>query len=79
MKNKLRKIAFMIFLATFTVISNSAISQPPPPPGQGSNDSNQTGSGGGAPIGSGWAILIVLATAYGGRKIYKSRKISIES
>lgn len=45
---------------------------PPPPSGHGT--STDQVAGGGAPIGSGLFILLGLAGAYGGIKIYQTRK-----
>lgn len=42
----------------------TGIAQPPPPPGHGEEDDQS------APIGSGMIILLVLAGAYGAKKVY---------
>lgn len=62
-------IKSLIFCGLF-ILSLGALAQaPPPPPGEGHG---QTGNqeGGGAPIGSGIAILLSLGAAYGGKKMY---------
>ncbi len=41
---------------------------PPPPPGDHGSGSNQ--NGGNAPIGSGLFILMGMAAAYGGKKLF---------
>jgi hypothetical protein len=43
---------------------------PPPPPGDHGSTQNQP-PGGGAPVGSGLAILLALGAAYGGKKMYE--------
>lgn len=47
--------------------------QAPPPPSDYGQGGNQP-SGGGAPIGGGVAILLTMAAAYGGKKIYTAYK-----
>ncbi len=51
---------------------------PPPPPGGSGGAGGGTGGTGqqrnGAPIGSGMLLLIGLGAAYGGKKVYDSRK-----
>jgi len=54
----------MLFFAT-PLFADS----PPPPPSHGQTG-NVTPPGGGAPIGGGLFMLIGLAAAYGGKKIY---------
>jgi hypothetical protein len=46
---------------------------PPPPPGGHGSTQNQP-PGGGAPVGSGLAILLSLGAAYGGKKVYETRR-----
>lgn len=65
--NKLKIISAILILFLFT--SNSMFSQnPPPPPPEHGQAGNQ--NGGNAPIGSGLAILMGLATAYGLQKLH---------
>lgn len=64
----------ILIIAFFLSISASGIAQPPPPPG----GSNTQGNKQGAPIGGGLFILLGLAAAYGGRKIYNLRKEHLE-
>jgi hypothetical protein len=63
-------------LGFLLVLSVSIFAQgtPPPPPGQGHGTGNDAPMGGGAPIGSGMAILISLGALYGGTKIYQWHK-----
>lgn len=63
MKRKIQMTLFFIFL-TFTVMAD-----PPDPDGPGSGDGGAL-PGGGAPIGSGTFIIISMAAAYTGRKLY---------
>ena len=71
MKNLKRIITTAIFIFAINALSVQASSPPPPPPGH-----NTTGNvpGGGAPIGSGVAILLALGAAYGGKKVYDFQK-----
>ncbi len=64
----------ILIIIFFLSISVSGIAQPPPPPPGGSNTQGNKLDGGGAPIGGGLFILLGLAAAYGGRKIYNLRK-----
>lgn len=63
-------------------LSQITYSQPPPPPGGASGGGSGTGGGSsdrtGAPIGGGLFILLGLATAYGGKKLYDIRKEKLE-
>ena len=59
------------------VMAQQAQTVPPPPDTHGATD-NQAPSGGGAPIGGGLFILLGLGAAYGGKKLYDSRKESLE-
>jgi|FLOH01.1.fsa_nt_gi hypothetical protein len=72
--NSLNILTIVFFLS----ISVSGISQPPPPPPTGSNTQGNKLNGGGAPIGGGLFILLGLAAAYGGRKLYNTRKEKLE-
>ena len=47
---------------------------PPPPPGGGHGQGGNQNPGGGAPIGSGIAILLSLGAAWGGKKVYTAFK-----
>lgn len=70
MKKRLIKFALlsMFFVAGQNLLVHS---QPPPPPGEGvHNQQGDIPEGGTAPIGSGVVLLIGLAAAYGGKKIY---------
>ena len=69
---KLMLIAGITF-ATFAVNAQSPPPPPPPAGGHGQN-TNQPNNGGGAPIGSGLAILLALGAGYGGKKLYDARK-----
>ena len=68
----------ILIIIFFLSISVSGIAQPPPPPPGGSNTQGNKLDGGGAPIGGGLFILLGLAAAYGGRKIYNLRKEHLE-
>ena len=85
MKNNIKLIVrnfLIILLMTFAL--NGLTQGPPPPPGGADGGGSGTGgadnsrTGGGAPIGGGLFILLGLATAYGGRKLYQMRKENLE-
>ncbi len=46
---------------------------PPPPPSTHGEDTNQI-PGGGAPLGSGLAILLSLGAVYSGKKVFDARR-----
>ncbi len=73
-----KTLIILIFLIGFSFTGLRLMSQnPPPPPADGhGNNNNQTG--GGAPLGSGLAILLVLGSAYGGYKIYRAKKTNLD-
>ncbi|MDA3943816.1 MAG: hypothetical protein PF694_09805 [Bacteroidetes bacterium] len=75
-----RNIKQILILAIIIFASTQLIAQgPPPPPGDPSAGGEIVG--GGAPIGSGIALLLGLGAAYGGRKVYqywKSQKEELE-
>ena len=65
----------IIILAFLTIGSLTILAQgpPPTPPSSANNGSNlngPVGGTGGAPIGNGTFILLNLAAAYAGRKVY---------
>jgi hypothetical protein len=69
----------ILFIVSISISSNQLLAQgPPDPPDDPTGDGPV---GGGAPIGSGIAILLTLGAAYGGRKVYqywKSQKEELE-
>jgi hypothetical protein len=68
----MKKIFLILLTLTLAFSSNHLLADggPPPPPGDPSTGDGPVG-GGGAPIGSGIAILLTLGAAYGGRKVYQ--------
>ena len=77
MKNiaKITKTILILTLFVCWVPLSNAQGPPPPPGGQhGQSDNQPAGPGGGAPIGSGIAILLSLGAAWGGRKVYQAYK-----
>jgi len=62
----------IILLTVFIAISSFALlAQAPPPPPTDANEGGQGPvGGGGAPIGSGIALLISLAAGYGAKKVF---------
>jgi hypothetical protein len=66
MIHSIKKAALFVLLAfSFTL---RGIAQPPPPPDHGQQGDQP------APIGNGFVILLVLAGAYGTKRIYDARK-----
>lgn len=74
MKKNIKKLMLMtgFVLVGFTMLAQPPAGPPPPPSGGHGQTGNQPG--GGAPLGSGLAILLSLGAAYGGKKIYDMRK-----
>lgn len=72
MKKQILRI--LTFIICMTIITSITHAQPPRPPSGHGHDNNQPSqNGGGAPIGSGLAILLLLGTAYGGVKLWNQR------
>ena len=68
MKKNFKIMIIAILLVTAPLLM---LAQAPPHPNGGSAPTAGNGPvGGGAPIGSGTLILLALAAAYGGRKVY---------
>jgi hypothetical protein len=79
-KNKKMKkiLIILILLIGFSFTGLELMSQnPPEPPGEGHGNNNNL-PGGGAPLGSGLAILLVLGSAYGGYKIYRAKRTNLD-
>ncbi len=74
----MKKVIFIFgFMLSMLVMTATTFAQTAPdPPSDHGLTSNQ--SGGGAPIGGGLFILLGLGAAYGGKKLYDSRKESLE-
>ena len=75
MKNLKKTLVITILcisLGLFTVTSFAQGPGAPPPPDHG--DIGNQKQGGGAPIGSGLAILLALGAGYGAKKYYDIRK-----
>ena len=72
MMKDIRKSIIIVSLIISTLFINSPIqAQPDPPGGHG-----QSGDapGGGAPIGSGIALLMLMSAAYVGKKVYDKKE-----
>ncbi len=70
----MKKFIATIAIALFAITINA---QAPPEPNNGSGaptPGNNNPVGGGAPIGSGIAVLLSLGAAYGGKKVWEYRK-----
>lgn len=78
MKKYIHILLTIIFLIMILLHSQSLYSQSPPDPPGDHGSGNDEESGGGAPIGSGLFILLGFGAAYGGRKLYKMNKDSLE-
>ncbi len=69
----MKKIIILLAFLTLGSLTLSAQAPPPTPPATAnSSGSNGTvgGTNGGTPIGNGTFILLALAAAYAGRKVY---------
>lgn len=64
-------ITFLLMFTGLILAQGPPPSDPPPPPGSAGGGDQNT-QGGGAPIGSGTIILMGLAAAYGGKKVYSA-------
>lgn len=73
MKSIKKIFAFVILIMFFVPITHLMAQGPPPPPG-GSGGGVDKPVGGGASIGGGCLILLGVAMAYGGIKLYKFSK-----
>ena len=76
MKKRFRILTTIVILFFASAI-NQVYAQPHPNE-QANGNTNGGAPIAGAPIGSGVAILITLAAAYGGRKVYDARKIKAD-
>jgi hypothetical protein len=67
----MKKIYSIALITGFLLLSLGAISQPPPPPNNPKDAApGNAPVGTTAPVGSGTLLLIGLAAAYAGRKMY---------
>ena len=74
----IKKIFVLAVILLFFVPLTQVMAQPgTPPEGVGSGD--EPIGGGGAPIGGGSLILMGLAVAYGGKKVFDIRKCKEET
>jgi hypothetical protein len=75
----MKKLYVMFIVVLLMTMSQGVIAQPPPPPLNPSGGSNDPVGSSGAPVGDGVYILITLAAAYAGRKMYFLRTPSEEN
>jgi hypothetical protein len=68
----MKKILILITIIALGAATLNAQGPPPVPPSSANNGGTNgvVGGTGGAPIGNGTFILLALAAAYGGRKVY---------
>ena len=75
MKRNFRIILIAAFLTTSPLLM---LAQSPPHPNGGNAPGGGNGPvGGGAPIGSGVVVMLAMAAAYGAKKLYQVRSISV--
>ncbi len=75
MKKMFKMFKIMVFALSFLAIAQISLAQgpPPPPSGDGAKGSSSNHAPGGtssSPIGNGTFVLLTLAAAYAGRKVY---------
>ncbi len=73
----MKKIKYIV-LFSFLLFASLSFAQMDGPGNPGGDPVGSDPLGGGAPIGSGTLILIGLAAAYGGKKLYDNRKEELE-
>ena len=68
----MKKLLILIIMLTIAAATLNAQGPPPVPPSSANNGGTNgfVGGTGGAPIGNGTFILLTLAVAYAGRKVY---------
>ncbi len=64
-------IQILLITFAFGLFTLTGFSQDPPPPPSGGHGEPGNQPGGSSPIGSGMVILLGLAAAYGGKKMYE--------
>ncbi|MEI6748538.1 MAG: hypothetical protein ACOYMF_07805 [Bacteroidales bacterium] len=75
MKRNFRILLISAFLVTAPLLM---LAQSPPHPNGGATPGAGNGPvGGGAPIGSGLVIMVAMGAAYGLRKLYQMRTVSL--
>ena len=74
MKKTFKSFILPLLLLAFMAIAQISLAQGPPPPPSGTgakgSSTNHAPGDSGAPIGNGTFILLALAAAYAGRKVY---------
>lgn len=74
MKKIIRSIIVVIILIATPVFISNSFADAPPDPGSGGPGGGDLPVGGGAPLGSGLVILLVLGATYGSKKTYDAIK-----
>ena len=68
------KFLLIPVFALFFSLAMYAQPQTPPPPPPGHGGSGNQPAGGASPIGAGIGLLLLMAGAYGARKVYNARE-----
>jgi len=74
MKTIIKTLAAITLLVCTLLMASPVKADPPPPPPPGTHGSGGNQPPAGAPIDGGLGILLAMGAAYGGKKLYKSRK-----
>lgn len=70
-----KAIQTLTIAGLFLLIPLMSLAQNPPHPNGGSGPTGgNTPVGGGAPIDGGLSVMLILAAAYGSKKVYKAQK-----
>ena len=69
-----------VLMGFLMVSSGPVMAQGPPPPPEGGHglDSNQPANGGGAPIGGGLVLMLVMGAAWAGFRVYKNQHLQVK-
>ncbi len=82
MKKTVKLFVLASLLLCFLAIAHSSLAQGPPPPPSGTgakgSSTNKAPGDSGAAVGKGTFILLALAAAYAGRKVYKVKAAKTE-
>ena len=71
---KILMISIVLMISGISLLAQA----PPAPPSSANQGGTGPVGGGGAPIGSGVVLLIVMAAGYGGKNVFDARKMLAE-